>query len=496
MRSRLLWYLFPRLQDIFFISIFLAVLLLGNRMLNMDGDLPRHILVGQVIAQTQKIPSTEPFAYPYQNIPYVSHEWLSDLLFFGIYSLTGLAGTIIVSATLLATAFYLLFRTSVERFNLRIPLLFLFLIGAAATSIHWIARPHLFSMLMLAIWLILTDRLARGERTSLWGFPVLMVLWSNLHGEFIAGILVLLAYISGWTWDFIFDRQNADTFVGKKLWLALFFSTIACLFTPSGIQSWVSLLGFVNNQYMMSRMAESNPPNFQRPEMRILLLLIAFSIFLLGINKKKIPTGQAILLAGFTVMSLISTRNAHLYGMVAAFVLAGTMQGAENARALRHVETTFKRIESQLHGFFFPILTTFILGMLVITSKSLQSDYIFKPSFFPVDAIAWLKENPQEGRMFNDLNWGGYIALNLWPGQSPFIDSIADGTIEAKTQGLLTRQYEAVVTLSGWRDIFTRYNIKWVIVEPQSQLAKMLQDNYRWNVLYQDDVAIILRAPQ
>jgi hypothetical protein len=323
-----------------------------------------------------------------------------------------------------------------------------------------------------------------------------MVLWSNLHGEFIAGILVLLAYAAGWTWDFIFDRKNADIATGKKLWLALLLSTIACFFTPSGIQAWVSLLGFVNNQYMMSRMAEANSPNFQLPEMRILLLLIAFSIFLLGIYKQKIPTGQAILLAGFTAMSLISTRNVHLYGMVAVFVLAETLQGTENNIALRRAETTFKTIEGQLHGFFLPILTTFILGILVIASKPLQSDYNFNPSFFPVDAIAWLKENPQEGRMFNDLNWGGYITMNLWPGQSPFIDSIADGTIEAKTQGLLTRQYEAVVTLSGWQEVFSHYNIKWVIVEPRSQLAKMLQDNYHWNVLYQDDIAIILRAPQ
>ena len=323
-----------------------------------------------------------------------------------------------------------------------------------------------------------------------------MVLWSNLHGEFIAGILVLFAYAAGWTWDFIFDRQNVDIVIGKKLWLALLLSTIACLLTPSGIELWVSLLGFVNNQYMMSRMAESNPPNFQQPEMRVLLFLIAFSIFLLGVNNKKIPTGQAILLAGFTVMSLISTTNVHLYGLVAAFVLAGSLQGVENTRALHRVETIFKTIEGQLQGFFFPILTTLILGLLVITSKSLHSYYIFKPSFFPVDAIAWLTKNPQEGHMFNDLNWGGYIALNLWPGYSPFIDSIADGTIEAKTQGLLTRQYEAAVTLSDWQDVFENYKIKRVILEPQSRLAKTLKDNYRWNILYQDDVAIILRTPQ
>ena len=98
--------------------------------------------------------------------------------------------------------------------------------------------------------------------------------------------------------------------------------------------------------------------------------------------------------------------------------------------------------------------------------------------------------------MFNDLNWGGYLALNLWPSQSPFIDSITDGTVEAKTQGMLTRQYEDAITLSSWQEIFTQYNIKWVILEPQSQLAEMLQENYHWSVLYRDDVAIILRTPQ
>ena len=116
MRSSALSYLVPRVQDIFFFSVFVAVLLLGNRMLNMDGDLPRHILVGQVIAQTHKIPATEPFAYPYQNIPYVSHEWLSDLFLFKIFSLTGLAGTIVVSATVLATAFYRLFVVRLKHF--------------------------------------------------------------------------------------------------------------------------------------------------------------------------------------------------------------------------------------------------------------------------------------------------------------------------------------------------------------------------------------------
>jgi hypothetical protein len=39
--------------------------------------------------------------------------------------------------------------------------------------------------------------------------------------------------------------------------------------------------------------------------------------------------------------------------------------------------------------------------------------YRFEPETFPVDAIRWLASNPQAGRTFNDLNWGGYLVLNL-----------------------------------------------------------------------------------
>ena len=88
--------------------------------------------------QAKEIPVTEPFAYPYQNIPYISHEWLSDLLFYGIYSLTGLSGMIVASATILATAFYLLFRYSVERFGLRT-------FAAIIPFSDW-SRYHLYSL--------------------------------------------------------------------------------------------------------------------------------------------------------------------------------------------------------------------------------------------------------------------------------------------------------------------------------------------------------------
>jgi hypothetical protein len=487
MKSNLALRLLPKLQDIFFISIFIAVLLLGQRMLNLDGDLPRHLLTGKLILETRAFPTAEPFIYPYLGQPYVPHEWLTDVIFYITYTYAGLAGLVALSALLIASAFTFLYSKLSTRLSLRLPIFMIVTWGAIATSINWAVRPHLVSMLLLAIWLVWADSLRRGEKIPLWQFPVFMLAWSNLHGEFIAGILVLLAYAVGWAVDYFMDRTSTSLTIGKNIWLALLLSALASLLNPGGIGPWVSILGFVNNKYLMSRMLESNSPNFQMPEMRVLLGLIAISIFLLAIKKEKLSAGQGLLLTGFSAMSLIAVRNIHLYGVVAPFVLAETLGASRNFRLMDRLETTLQNVEGRLKGILWPVMAVIVLSAFVITNRTAQIFYQFNPPAFPVQAVEWLKKNPQQGKMFNELNWGGYLALHLWPEQLTFVDSMAD------TSGKVTMQYETVITQTdGWQNIFEQYNVEWVIIECKSPLAQVLENEYRWRVLYEDDLSIIL----
>jgi hypothetical protein len=255
-------------------------------MLNTDGDLPRHLVTGKYIFETGQLPQTDPFVYPYQNQEFVSQQWLSGVAFYLIYKHAGLSGIVVFSAFLLAGAFLLLYKDLTERLDLRFSIFLLILFGAATTSLSWITRPHLISMLFLAIWLIWADKLRRGENISIWYFPLLMLIWTNLHGEFISGILVLVAYAIGSSiGNLLHDDSKSEV---KRIWLALFLSSLVTVINPGGLKRWSGMLGFMNNQYMMSRMLEANPPNFQIPEMNILLGLIALSIFLLSYNKNSV----------------------------------------------------------------------------------------------------------------------------------------------------------------------------------------------------------------
>ncbi|MFN8382720.1 MAG: hypothetical protein U0V02_12300 [Anaerolineales bacterium] len=457
-------------------------------MLNLDGDLPRHLSMGQYILHIGNVPSAEPFIYPYLGRHYVTHEWLADVILFGIYSFTGLKGIILFCAITLATTFFLIYQYITNRFQNKLGAFLLVVWGALATSLNWATRPHLISMLFLAIWLIWADKLRRGERMPLWVFPAFMLVWSNMHGVFIAGILALFAYAVGWVVDSILDNKNINTTVGKNLWLALILSVIASLANPGGSGSWQSILGFVNNQYLMSRMLEANPPNFQMPEMRILLGLIVLSIFLLSVKRERISSGQGLLLAGFTAMSLIAFRNVHLYGIVAPFVLAETLSIFDNIPLLFRLEATLQRIESQVTGFFWVIASTIIFSILILTSTAADRLYQFNSTAFPVGAVEWLKQNSQEGKMFNYLNWGGYITFNMYPDQLAFVDSVADVT------GEVTMEYETVIELlPGWKNVIQKYNIEWAIIPSTSALADTLIKDQQWTVLYEDETAIILR---
>lgn len=478
----------PRLQDIFFAALFFAILLLGSRMLNLDGDLPRHLLFGKIILEERSVPNSEPLIYPYEGRHYVSHEWLVQVIYYLVYSAFGLKGLVFLAAILLSGAFYITYSYLSKTFSLRLPILFLIGWGAAITSLNWAIRPHLFSMFLLSIWLVWADEVRRGQRMAIWSFPILMILWSNLHGVFIAGILVLFAFLAGWLVDFVLAPQHIDKAIGKRLGLALLLSIPASILNPGGAGSWTSILGFVNNQYLMSRMLEANAPDLQQPEMRILLAFIAFSIFLLAVKKEKLSAGQGFLLAGFTAMCLMAFRNIHLYGVVAPFVLAGTLSEYKAFPPVGRLENTLARIENQITGVFWPAVTVIALGAFVLTSPLSSALYTFEAETFPVKAVGWLKKNPQEGYLFNELNWGGYLALQLWPEQKTFVDSVADVT------GEVTLEYETIQTMSpGWENLMVSYNIQWAVIESDSDLAATLVEEKNWKILYEDETAVVLK---
>lgn len=475
----------PRLRDILFLSIFAAAILLGPRMLNTDGDLPRHLAIGKYVLQGNLPPINDIFSFTRIGAPFASHKWLSGVFFYIAYCIFDERGIAILSALLLAATFTSIYSDGIERTGTRLPIFFLVSWGAAISSLHWISRPHLFSMLLFALWLILNERLASGRKVPLWYFAALMLLWNNIHGEFISGFLVTGATAAGWIWEFIFDHSNADNKVGKRLGIVLVTITGVTLVNPVSFRAWSTVTSWMGNEYLMSHTSETIPPNFAESKFLVILAFLAFSIFLLAIKREKLPARMALVLAGLSAMVLLSARNVHLYGVAAPFVLVGIFTKIQVSPQLMRFEALFEQIERQRKGITWPALTV-LVGVILLATTPIGKIERFSPTYFPIQATEWLRVNPQDGNMFNPFDWGGYLSLELWPEVHVFIDSQGDVYGEA-----FIREYEQIITLGdGWQDILIKYKVDWALVPQEWDLATALTDA-GWGEVYRDETAVI-----
>jgi hypothetical protein len=185
-------------------------------------------------------------------------------------------------------------------------------------------------------------------------------------------------------------------------------------------------------------------------------------------------------------MSLMAIRNIHLYGIVAPFVLAETFDGIKSFPLINRLELSLESMEGRVQGSAWIVLSILVLSFPFLLSSKGQALYQLNEPMFPVQAVKWLENHPQQGHMFNNLNWGGYLGLRLWPDQLPFIDSMAD------TTGDVTMKYETIITLRpGWQELFEQYDVSWVILPPDWLLTEELTKQ-GWETAYQDQTAVIL----
>ncbi len=479
-------YILPRLRDVVFVLVFAAAMAAGWRTLNGDGDLPRHLLMGQVIVESRSIPRVEMFSYYYQGQPYAPHEWLADVIYYLSYRLLGLGGVVLLTAILIAATFAILYEALAKEHGAHLAVLVLVGWGVICSYWHWVARPHLFTMLFLVIWGILIDRIYRGGKVAWWLPPLLMLAWVNTHSEFIAGFLVLGAYIAGWLWDALVRPAEVDRLVVTRLASALGLAFLASLLNPFGIQTWGMMVSYVGNQQLMSVVNDTKAPVFTDPQVRSEFLLMLASVLILGLQRSGLRAGRAILLVGFTAMALTSGRNIHSYAIIAPFVLAGPAVELTSSAAQKRIAGALARLERQLHGIAWPAGAVLVCAALLAAGK-LGRDYFIDPTRFPVQATNWLRENPQSGHMFNDFLWGGYVVWQLWPAQTDFIDGKSDLT------GQATRDYLTVRNLGdGWQQVLDRHDVQWAIIPTGSPLSLQLMQA-GWDVLYQDATAVILR---
>ena len=489
-------FLLPRIEYIFLAATFWGIAASGPKILNLDGDLPRHLLVGQLTLQTAKVSTIDIFSFRTAGFPSYPHEWLSQVLLVIPYKIFGLDGVVLMVASIITLTFAIVYKSARQVSSPLIALIFTAL-ALSASTIHILPRPHIFTYLFIAIWIYHMEKVSSGQSQAWWIFPVLMLLWVNIHGMFLLGILIWLAYVVGKMFDLGLSnwwqsKESRHIFTGGVVSIPVTF------LSPSGPGIWKAVLELGSNAYITSRIPEYQPANFHLPGTWPFLLILALLIIGLALNTTRLPWSSIFLLVGFSMLALYSSRMIPVFAIVAAPIAAGVfftwLQAEKPQSKFVKTETFIQTTEAQSGGLVWIVITVLVVTGLFASGQSIDPQHkenVFDKQMFPIDAVQWLKNHPQKGHMLNDFNWGGYILLETWPEYQIFMDGHTHIYGEA-----LTREYEQVVTISqGWESVLKKYQIEWAILPTSSMLAEALSED-GWKTLYNDKNAVILRETQ
>ena len=195
--------LLPSLTDVAFIMpiVFLFGKMEGIKTLLSDCDTGWHIRTGEWILANHQVPLHDIFSFSKPNSLWYAWEWLTDILFATLYSHGGLRTVVFFAMMIICLTFALLFRL-VRRKSNAITAVMVTMIAAAASSIHWLARPHLFTMFFLVLFYGALENVRAGKTRLgpipyLAILPVATILWTNLHGGFFVGAILVATYGAG-----------------------------------------------------------------------------------------------------------------------------------------------------------------------------------------------------------------------------------------------------------------------------------------------------------
>jgi hypothetical protein len=484
----------PRIDIIFLVATLWGIAAMGPKMLNLDGDLPRHLLVGHQTLETWSVSTIDVYSYRTVGMPSYPHEWLAQVLFAISDTILGLNGVVLFTSFVITLTFAVIYQTMQGHAT---PLISLFYSGLAlsAGTIHILPRPHIFTYLLMAIWLLQLEKIRTGKSRTWWLFPILMLLWVNIHGMFVLGIIIWGAYIVGGIFD-----QGADKWWRKNESRLLLVSGLASLpmtfLSPSGTGIWKTIIGLGSNTYLTSRIPEYQPANFQLPGTWPFIFLLIFLLTGLSLNTKRLSWIKILLLSGFLALALYSSRMIPIFALVSAPIAAQAashwIKNGNTQSGYIKIEDFVQRMGRSAGGAIWLVVSFFAIASIFVTGRSItpyQKENSFDSRVFPVAAVDWLTSNPQTGNLLNDFNWGGYILLETWPAYPIFMDGHTHIYGE-----MLTREYEQLVSVSpGWKSIVEKYRADWAIFPTTSKLAVSLSE-IGWETLYKDDTAIVLRS--
>lgn len=458
----------------------------GPSRLLLDSDTGWHIVTGERILATGELPRTDPYSFSRPGGAWFAWEWLCDILLGAIHRGFGLSGVVFAAALAIALAAWLW-----ARFNRAIggdSLFTAILIGLAmtCTSVHWLARPHVFSWSFLIGLLWALER-APARFTWLHGacVVVFMALWTNIHGSFFLAFPIAGAYAL----QYWFENRLRARWVGY----AALCGAAATFLNPSGWHLHGHVVRYLTNTQLLSRINEYKSYDFHSDGSLMIMTLFMLTMAGAVLCAQQRQWARALLILLCLAIAFRSVRGIPLLALAATPAVNAAFAAA--LRRLRWTHTffeesaNFSRRERQSNGAAW-LIAGLIGAIGLLASPAVSATVGFPGKRLPVHLSATITTLPHDSRIFSTDYFGGYLIYRFNGERKVFVDGRSD-----YYGAQFIDDYLKVLTVSpGWRPIFAKYSFTHALVPVKTPLLDALEHD-KWQRLGADETAVLLRAP-
>jgi len=508
-RPPVLLRLLPSFTDFAFLMpvVFLFGRMGGLRDLLSDCDTGWHIRTGELILANHRVPVGDVFSYSKTGEPWFAWEWLTDVVFAWLNSRGGLQAVVLFSILLLAATFAVLFRLLRKRSNPFVAIA-VTMLAAAGSSIHWLARPHLFTLLFLVLFYAALERVREGK-THLGPIPYLAILpavtilWTNLHGGFFVGAILIGLYGGGEVLALVFRGISGDARVlARRRAGQYLLSSLACLaaslINPYTWHLHAHMASYLRDPFNAEHIREFFSPSFHHPSAIFFegMLLLAGAAACRSLAKGSFT--EPLFLAVWAHGAFLAARNIPIFLILAALPAAAVIQEgldrlpAWNVAAwLRTLVERFNHVAGETAGtdsvgrFHLVSALAMVLVAAVMFAPHPPRKFRaeFDPKVYPAAALAMLRNDPVS-RIFTHDEWGDYL---IWTSHKVFVDGRSDFYGDDFEQ-----KYIDILNVSdGWEKTLAHFGVDTILMPPNTPLAGALKESPRWRKVYDDGVAVV-----
>ena len=432
-------------------------------------DLAYHLRAGADMLSTHAVPSTDTYSFTAFGSRWVDQQWGAQMLL-ALFFKGGWGAIAVARAALVGATFGITYAAGRAQ-GAPPRTASLLAIGGFIVALPALAlRPQLFVLPLFALVMLLLVRRHRSPR-SLWWLPVIVVVWSNVHGSFF---IPLVAIALTALWDLGKDRSMV-----RRLVLVGAVCTLATLCNPFGFGVWTYAWNIATDPVIRQTVTEWAPMDVASFAG---LVFFASGLAVAGILARR---GRAVAwvdlawLGLFFALTLPARRSVVWWALVFPPVMAGVL-AARPDDAERADEGS-------------PMLNLAVIGVLILTALALL------PWWRSTDPKAMLLEAPVDlaTATRSAAPAGARVAVSQpWASWFEFANPEQLVMVDPRIEVFPKEVWDDYAQLRGpgpsWRTVLDDRQVDVVVADKRDwDLIPLLETDAGWRVAYSDADGVV-----